>query len=493
MSALNAPTDTRRELPVVMPPPTAAAALPDIPGGEINLLPVSALEAPLRIDVAMWDNSTPSPEMPERLTLLWDGGVVETRQFTQPVQPADRQFDVVALHLQEGVHQVIYRLMTSNQFEVESHPLILTVDRTPPELGANGGMLVFEQRVVDEGVTPEYLDEHGDRVQAEVPAYDTVKPGDVIHYYWDTQPDDDLLVDTHTVETGGAPILLTFTGNMIRLRGDGPRQVRYRVVDRAGNIGDAFARYAPVDVSASAPPRTFDWPNIHNSAGTGDTVTLDPDRALNGPLVSLPDSAELQEGDQVWVQWADPVSGGAYRTGVPTTPGGRDYRIPKDKLAFFIGRTVPVHYEVIDSKGRTYVSKHRQVRVLTLSGLPHIQVDGAAGTGQLSLGSVPESGATLSLRAWVFVSIDQCVTIEVDGVTPDNAPTKVTVTHARRLTAIEVEEGLGMDGTVAIPLDFLMTLDLHHAFRVRVWVSFDQGETWTVTPNFPSISIPLVP
>lgn len=492
MSALNAPPDTRRNLPVVMPPPTAAAVLPDIPGGETNLLPVSALEAPLHIDVAMWENSTPSPEMPERLTLLWNGAVVETRQFTQPVQPADRQFDVEDLHLQEGAHRVIYRLMTSNQFEVESHPLTLTVDRTRPELGANGGMLVFPQRVVDEGVTAEYLNEFDDIVQAEVPAYDTVKPGDVIHYYWDTQQDDDLLVDTHTVETVGAPILLTFTGTMIRLRGDGPRQARYRVVDRAGNTG-ALARYAPVDVSASAPPRTFDWPHIHNSAGTGDTVTLDPDRALSGPLVSLHDSAELQEGDQVWMQWADPASAGAYRTEVPTTPGGRDYRIPKDKLAFFIGRTVPVHYEVIDSKGRTYVSKPRQVRVLTLSGLPHIQVDGAAGTGQLSLAAVPETGATLSLRPWVFVSVDQCVTIDVDGVTPDNTPTKVTVTQARRLTATEVEQGLGMDGTVVIPKDFLRTLDLHHAFRVRVWVSFDQGETWTVTPNFPSVSVPLVP
>ena len=41
--------------------PSAGAVLDNIPGGQENLLPSSALTEPLRVDVPMWLNSEPSP------------------------------------------------------------------------------------------------------------------------------------------------------------------------------------------------------------------------------------------------------------------------------------------------------------------------------------------------------------------------------------------------------------------------------------------------
>ncbi|MGE6566534.1 hypothetical protein ACQKF2_14490 [Pseudomonas hunanensis] len=42
-------------VPVPLDPPTAPDALPDIPGGQHNLLPVAVLGRPLRIDIPMWE------------------------------------------------------------------------------------------------------------------------------------------------------------------------------------------------------------------------------------------------------------------------------------------------------------------------------------------------------------------------------------------------------------------------------------------------------
>ncbi|PYD07129.1 hypothetical protein DND36_33165, partial [Pseudomonas savastanoi pv. glycinea] len=49
----------------LLAPPIIAELLPDVPGGEPNLLPSSAWLAPLRVDFPMWQNSGPSPGDPE--------------------------------------------------------------------------------------------------------------------------------------------------------------------------------------------------------------------------------------------------------------------------------------------------------------------------------------------------------------------------------------------------------------------------------------------
>jgi hypothetical protein len=52
-------------------PPMIPGMLPDIAGGEKNLLPAGVWTKDLRVEFAPWQNSNPSPGNPEFLELYW--------------------------------------------------------------------------------------------------------------------------------------------------------------------------------------------------------------------------------------------------------------------------------------------------------------------------------------------------------------------------------------------------------------------------------------
>jgi hypothetical protein len=472
----------------LLDPPDVPAALDDIPGGEPNLLRVDDLDAPLRVEVPMWQNSTPMPDLPERLEVYWNGVKFLEKEWEVPVPPNDLILQVTGLHAQEGTHRIHYRVMTFNMEWADSEVRVITVDRTPPALAGNGGRLQFD--VTD--VTEEYLEDNGDRLVAQLPAYTSVKPGDEIRWYWDTDFEDDQLVDVRTLTQDdiGKPLELTFPGEMIRERGDGTRMARYRVWDRAGNAS-AFAGYVNLEVTANQPPRTFPWPDIEDDVGNGQEVTLDPMKALSGATVIIPAAADLRDDDEVWVQWGAKDAPGSYRTQTPLTPGGYEFRIPKEHVAFHIAKTVPVHYEVIDRKGRVYVSPERSVKMGRLTGLQAVQVEGLSGIN-LSLATVPATGTKLTLPKWPLIGTDQFITIQIDGSDANMQPKSHKAIDQRRLTAAEVTNGIGKDGTVVIPKAFLSGLKLNFQFTVKAFVSFDQGATWPTLPNFPTTSINLI-
>jgi hypothetical protein len=56
---------------VDLDPPLIPAILPDIHGGEENLLPAGVWNADLLVEFIKWQNSNPSPGNPELLELYW--------------------------------------------------------------------------------------------------------------------------------------------------------------------------------------------------------------------------------------------------------------------------------------------------------------------------------------------------------------------------------------------------------------------------------------
>jgi hypothetical protein len=475
-------------------PPEVKAALKDIDGGEPNLLPLSALEAPLEVVVPQWRNSMPTPEFPECLWLYWNDAQVDVRQLEAPVTETDRSFAVAGLHAVEGIHRVRYRVRTYNDATADSTQLALTVDRTAPALAAGGGALVFPPLVVQDGVTGEYLDANSDKVVARVPDY-APRPGDVISWYWDTGQNEEALVDTAELASAdiGKPIDLDFTGDMIRERGDGARLARYRVRDRAGNIS-AYAAYVTLDVDTSLLPRELSWPDVTQATGSGEQVTLAPLRAKEGATVVIPEEADIRPDDtEVWVQWGATGDVGAYRTQIPLDEGGRAYRVPKEAVAAYIGGILQVQYEIVDRNGTVHVSRQRGVTVLAIppESLTTVQCANVSGSS-LSLAAVPEGGAVLTLAPWVLISTDQCVTISVAGVYANGGEAQVVVLNRHRVSESEMIEGLGSNGDVVIPRGLLADLRMNLPFNVTVTVSFNAGETWPNEPNFRSLSPNLI-
>lgn len=478
-----------------LPVPVVSALLPDFAGGEPNLLPVTALQQPLQVVVPMWQSSLPMPQFPERLWLYWNDTLVEQREFTAPVTLQQRTFLVEDRHKVEGTHQLHYRVMTFNEEEAESQSLTLTVDTTAPVLAAAAGRLQFPQVIIDDGVTGDYLDNNSDTVVAGLPAYQSPRPGDVITWYWDTLRDEDNRVDSRTLALADIdkPIELAFAGAMIRERGDGTRLVRYRVLDRAGNPS-AYAGYVTLQVDTTSRPRDLAWPTVSEATGSTEQLMLDPLKATGGVTAVIPDNADIRPDDkEVWVQWGTPGTVGAYRTQTPINMDGRAYRIPKEAVAAYIGKILPVHYEIVDKRGALHVSQQRSVKVGTLptGNLPTVQCAGVSG-GALSLAAVPAAGARLTLAKWVLISTDQCVTLKVEGVSTSGSAVSTVVLDKHRVTSQEVIDGLGKNGNVLIPKSVLAGLKLNMPFNVTVWVSFDAGGTWPTLANFPRLSPNLV-
>lgn len=475
-------------------PPRVEIALEDIEGGEPNLLPTGAWLRPLRVDVPIWPETDPAPGFAERLELYWDGKEVDSKSWEAPIPPQELFFFVQVLHLSEGSHVLHYVVVTPNGARMPSLPLTLTIDKTPPALGEGGGSLVFPQEVIDGGLTAQWLELNQDQVIAQLPDYPDMRPGDTVHWYWDTEPFGFEWAGSLTLTAQDIPgsIELTFDGDLIRARGDGQRYVHYEIEDRAGN--GSGSRPVTLQVAATPLPRELPWLEVEQSPGGGEIVTLDPWDAREGATVTLARTVLIHPDEQVWVQWGEPGDTGAWRGQMNAQADPRQCLIPKSSIAACMGKQVPLYYEVVGPE-QSYPSDRRQVRLLLLDSgrYPTVQCQGLGG-GTLSLASVPASGARLTLARWVLMSTDQLITLRVAGVALNGQDTAWDVLYRHRVTEQELIAGIGADGKVVVPKALLSQLKRNQVFRVMVYVSFDGGSTWPPlpAPNFPSLHLTLV-
>lgn len=462
----------------LLPPPTAPDALPDIPGGATNLIPVSATTAPLRIEFPMWHNSLPSPENPERLVLHW-GKASFSKEWTAPVAADDLFIMVPVAALADGVFAAHYVVTIHTGNPAGSEPLTVTIDKTAPVLAASE-RLIFPTEIISNGVTASYLAAHGDKVMADLPRYGEPGAGDEITWYWDSTPDSHEEVDTWSLveDDTSKPFAIAFEGSMIRSRGDGPRRAYYRVRDRAGNLSP----YAEaVTLQTRVVVRDLDWPDVEHATGSGEQITLAPERAAAGATVIVPDTAIIYPDETIWVQWGEQDTSGSYRTSTPASPGSRRYVIPKEYVAAHIGGRLPVTYDVT-GPSTSYPSAIRRLQVLALdpARLPLIQVVGQVGS-RLSLASIPASGLPLALGTWTLMATTQWVRIRITGVNTTGQPVEQVVMDNHPVTSSDLISGI----RASVVKSFMAGLKLDTRFSLQVFVSFNEGVTWPTTPNFP--------
>lgn len=148
-----------------LPAPTAPAALPNIPGGVPNLMPIKALADPVRLEFTLWQHSRPTPTEPESVEIFCEGVKVGDRRWTQPLPESERFVEITPDCFSEGTLQFHYVGHVYNASELRSDDLTLTVDKTPPVLGANNGRLQFPE-LGDSDLTEDFLLTHGNRLLA---------------------------------------------------------------------------------------------------------------------------------------------------------------------------------------------------------------------------------------------------------------------------------------------------------------------------------------
>jgi len=468
-----------------LPAPIAPAALPDIPGGEPNLMPINALANPVRIEFTLWAHSQPTPTEPESVDIYCNGNKVGEKVWTQPLPESERFVDIPATHFTEGTLQFHYVGHVYNASELRSEELTLTVDKTPPTLGASNGRLHFPELGEDD-LTEYFLLTHDDRLQALIPDYVGAAPGDVIIYYWDSKLFENNEVDRWvlTREDIGKPLQFPYLGDLIRERGDGVRYAQYAIEDRAGNASQVAA---PLDLMVAAQPAPRVLPALEiPSLGTQPSVDL---KLLNFNAaldVIVPQAAVINPGESFELVWGEEGSFASWRE--PGRDGQRDYAVPMRNVIAMSGKVVQLYYRVV-SLGTTLTSEVREVRVLPipLENMQTPQVNGRTG-GDLEVAKLT-SDAVVTLERWRHIGVDQRVSIQAVG-TSNNQPIHPVLTDYK-LTDTDVASGIGSQGNVTIPLSYLRQLSVDQAMNVTAMVSYDDGETWPPFPNFGRLTLTI--
>ncbi|WP_338523172.1 hypothetical protein NUH87_25655 [Pseudomonas batumici] len=385
---------------------------------------------------------------------------------------------------------------------MDSFPVNVTIDTTKPRLNQTDDRLIFPDEIMRNGVTAAYLDrpENNNQVRATIPRYDESstgpKPGDIITWYLNERPGggdpDQLRVDSLIVPYP-VPALLeaVYPGKAFVDFGDREGYARYRIEDRAGNISELSAR-VDLDVRATPTPRNLPWPDIEKAPGSGELVTLDPLRTTNGTVVTLPAAADIYPGEEVLVQWADPDQFGHWET--PPGAATDEFHIPQSCIAPQIGKTINVRYQVLPGTGMDPISS--SVRRLSTSVPPANGFAGleCEGGPNLSFAAIGTNGVKLTLRSWRFIAAGQRITLEVSGAAMQGSETLVFKALDKFLVRQEhVGIGLGVLEDIRVTKGFLGQLkrNVSNGISLKVFLSFDGGETWPPVPNFTTTYLTL--
>lgn len=462
-------------------PPIVASLLPDdARWDETGLLPAANASSPLPIEIPAWTHNW-FPGSSTSIRVYWVAALVHEKEWLdEHIPPADLFFDMPQQHLTPGLHELWYELTLTNGDLQDSDWLTVTIDLTPPVLGANQGQLTFDTATV----TEQYLKDNGDELVGRVPPYGLGKPGDVITCYWNTDPFAVVnadIVSSRTLyrEDIGQPLSVLFSGDMIRTRGDGDRYAFYQLSDRAGNK-TAYSLSVRLATQAQPVSRFLPSPRVAEASGSSTQSVLLAYDAKAGATVVIPGDAVFKPGDVITVQWAIPGSEGAYLATTPQT-GGLRFSIPTTHIAQHMGKDIPVYYQVAGEDPAQSENHTLTVRPLEAVRFRTIQCTQPAGVvNRLSLSSVVGQ-ATFRLDRWMFMGPGQLVTVTLTGVGPD----QVVLDNYRVVEADVTTEWVEANAPKAV----LESFQVNAPLTVRVKVSFDGG---TSRFDFPSLNLTLV-
>lgn len=463
-------------------PPVVPETLPDIPGGETNLLPLAALQRDLKVTFPLWGGSDPAPGRNERVVLNWDGREVAVKTFTTPITDPDTLFAEIPLaELIEGTHQLFYKVTLSTGNTNDSDPVTLTIDRTPATLAGNKDPLAFLPDLIGNRVTARYLEEHNNTLPATVPTYSPHRPGDTISWYWEQAPVGSLLAGEKTLSLVDMSLDIAIDGDVIVAGGDGQRYATYEVQDRAGNLS-VLSRAALLSVDAQPIPLLM--PSVRKSLPAGGGKgTLDPMLVTDGAVVVIPSEIDLQPSDLLTVYWTGITPEASHVTTTPIAAGGLEYGIPAIAVPGNIGsgREVEVYYTLTHQGGKVEESGKYLLTILPIpdARFPQPQCEQASGTPEtLRLSAVPAGGADFFTRAWVFMAEKQKMNMRAEGVDKNTGgDLYFDMFKAREVTSSEI---VAERVNAVLVRSFLEQLKLNAVFSVYIEVSFDGGLSYRV-------------
>ncbi len=455
---------------VLLPAPTFRH-LPNLEGGQANVIPVQDQERPLRVDVTPWPTSQPSPTLREWLRVFVNGELFGVKEWDAPIALDDHFVDISLVGLADGEHSVTYVVTSFSGTEQGSEPTPLTLDRRAPQLPLDSAPQ-FPAEVVSAGITEAYLASNDYRVQVNVPNYLSPEVGDVLRLHWTREQLPGVVIAQKTLTLGDKdqPGFFTLEEAAILEHGYGDFIASFSVTDHAGNPS-SLSQPSRVRVIK----RTLPELEVEGAERVEGHFELPALKAVGGALIHIPAAADLNGIEQLSVWVGVPGEWGASTLIAPLLRGSRTYRLAPAQVAALMNKNVTLYYAVV-VRGRVLYSTPRALKIVAVPAayLPIIQCPLAAGK-TLHLSQLPSDDVLLHLAPWVFAAPGQRINaLALVHTAPDPAGPRQVL--AEQLPIDLLQSYMGLD--LHLPSAWLATLAPDTAVQIQVTVSFDDGFTY---------------
>ncbi|VVE45730.1 hypothetical protein PPN31114_04402 [Pandoraea pneumonica] len=209
---------------------------------------------------------------------------------------------------------------------------------------------------------------------------------------------------------------------------------------------------------------------------------LDPADALDGVTVRVAYDG-MTTGDEIEV-FLDGVGGIGPHPG--SADGQVDIPVPANRIAPYVGQTVPVHYTVtrngvVSASGiLSLVVGEFADEVLPTPEIPEAE------DGMLKLSSF-EGDPTVDVAPWPLIAVGQRVWLRCYGTLESDANDTIVLLQAHEVTALQAAQGL----SEAIPRARLEALRNESNLVVELTVAFDGGTNEAQATLFPELRVTI--
>lgn len=348
-----------------------------IPGvGATGVIPVSLMQAQLRVNIPKWLEPTPD-ELPHILRLYWviNGKVTQLPELNVEAPPPAIPDPIVmyvplgTLREQSGVGHIYYTVETEAGTPKMDPPLPIRVDLVAPTLLDPRDQLDFVVAPTS-GVDEAYIAANKP-ILLRVPPYNGREDWDYVEVYVsnsETPPITAAVAVTVFASTLD-PLIAQLDGEKLRTLLNGNAYLFYRVFDEAGNYSPMSAPLA-FDLALTAPPTGLPKPQIKPPAYNDMLIKRDDARLDEGGgvFVRIAPYTGWASGDSVLVYW-----GGRPLARQPVVSFPCDVPVPwitlRGPAAVLVAEQVPVRYEIIRGTQLPFRSLSERFNVnLTIAG-----------------------------------------------------------------------------------------------------------------------------
>lgn len=277
--------------PIQLPAPDVAVAFHD--KDSLGLIPIAELNTALTVDLKVWD----AAEEGYSYQLVWDGKRLGSEKF---ITANDKPGDALTLQIPtnvliEGFHSVGYRTYSpeaDSENYSETFPVI--VDRTAPGKPILASIQFPVE--VQNGLTAAELASLGGKLEVIVPGYTGMTKHDLIKTYWGDVEGPTATVDE--TDMGLNKVIFDFSKDFLEAISSGAHPVKYRVIDRAGNISDDSLS-VDILLLLEEIPENYPAPLLDPALGT----LIDYSEAKPGVRVDIPRYLGASAFDQITLYW----------------------------------------------------------------------------------------------------------------------------------------------------------------------------------------------